>query len=39
MMAFKEALDSYRELDEKVRDYVRDNADRLHGELEELENQ
>ncbi|MBW2411680.1 MAG: LPP20 family lipoprotein [Deltaproteobacteria bacterium] len=39
MMAFKEALDSYRELDEKVRDFVRDNADRLHGELEELEGQ
>jgi hypothetical protein len=39
MLAFKDALDSYRELDEKVRDYVRDNADRMHGELEELENQ
>ena len=39
MMAFKDALDSYKELDAKVRDYVRDNADRMHGELEELENQ
>ncbi len=39
MMAFKDTLDSYQELDAKVRDYVRDNADRMHGELEELENQ
>ena len=39
MMAFKDALDSYKELDAKVRDYVRDNAERLHDELEELENQ
>jgi hypothetical protein len=38
MLAFKEALDNYKELDEKVRDYVRDNADRMHDELEEMEN-
>ena len=38
MMAFKDALDSYKELDAKVRDYVRDNAERMHDELEELEN-
>ena len=38
MNAFKDALDSYKELDAKVRDYVRDNAERMHDELEELEN-
>jgi hypothetical protein len=38
MMAFKDALDSYKELDAKVRDYVRDNAEKMHDELEELEN-
>ena len=39
LISFKEALDNYKELDEKVRDYVRDNADQMHDELEELENQ
>lgn len=38
MMAFKDALDSYKELDAKVRDYVRDNAEKMHDELEEMEN-
>jgi hypothetical protein len=38
LLAFKDALDDYEELDEKVRDYVRSNADKLHTELEELEN-
>lgn len=39
LVAFKETLDDYKELDEKVRDYVRENADKLHGEMEEMENQ
>jgi hypothetical protein len=39
LVAFKETLDDYKELDEKVRDYVRDNAEELHDEMEELENQ
>ena len=38
MFAFKDALDTYKELDAKVRDYVRQNADKLHSELEEMEN-
>jgi hypothetical protein len=38
LFAFKEALDNYKELDSKVRDYVRENADKMHGELEEMEN-
>ncbi len=38
MFSFKEALDKHKELDKKVRDYVRDNAERMHGELEDLEN-
>jgi hypothetical protein len=37
LISFKENLDKYNELDEKVRDYVRDNAERLHDELEEME--
>jgi hypothetical protein len=37
LISFKENLDKYEELDEKVRDYVRDNAERLHDELEEME--
>jgi hypothetical protein len=37
LLAFKEALDEYKELDAKVRDYVRDNAEKLHGQLEEME--
>ncbi len=36
--AFKDTLDSYKELDSKVRDYVRSNADKMHNELEKLEN-
>ena len=39
LISFKEALDNYKELDEKVRDYVRDNAEKMHDELEEMENQ
>ncbi|UCH20586.1 MAG: LPP20 family lipoprotein [Deltaproteobacteria bacterium] len=39
MLTFKEALDDYKELDAKVRDYVRENAEKMHDELEELENQ
>lgn len=37
LLAFKEALDEYKELDEKVRDYVRDNAEKMHKQLEEME--
>ena len=36
-IAFKNALDEHKELDAKVRDYVRQNAERLHGQLEEME--
>jgi len=39
LIAFKDALDNYKELDEKVRDYVRDNAEKMHDDLEEMENQ
>jgi hypothetical protein len=38
LIRFKEALDNYKELDEKVRDYVRENAETMHEELEEMEN-
>ena len=34
---FKDALDNYKELDAKVRDYVRQNAEKLHRELERME--
>ena len=37
LLAFKEALDDYKELDSKVRDYVRENAEKMHGELEKME--
>jgi hypothetical protein len=37
LLAFKETLNDYRELDEEVRDFVRDNAERLHDEMEEME--
>lgn len=37
LVSFKEALDEYKELDAKVRDWVRDNADRMHGDLETME--
>ena len=37
LSAFKEALDNYNELDSRVRDFVRKNAERLHGELKEME--
>jgi hypothetical protein len=37
LFAFKNALDDYKELDAEVRDYVRDNAEKLHGELERME--
>ena len=39
LVAFTEALDEYQELDAKIRDYVRDNAERMHDELEEMEMQ
>ncbi|MBW2250450.1 MAG: hypothetical protein JRF60_07420 [Deltaproteobacteria bacterium] len=38
LFSFKEALDNYKELDKQVKDYVRENAEKLHGEMEELEN-
>jgi len=38
MLAFKDALDTYKELDSKVRDYVRQNAEKMHNQLEEMEN-
>jgi hypothetical protein len=37
LLAFKSALDDYKELDAKVRDYVRQNAEKLHQKLEEEE--
>jgi len=37
LFAFKNALDDYKELDAKVRDHVRENAEKLHGQLEEME--
>ena len=39
LAAFKETLDNYRELDGKVRDFVRENAERLHSELRDMERQ
>ena len=39
LAAFKETLDNYRELDSKVRDFVRQNAERLHSELRDMERQ
>jgi len=36
--SFKDALEKSRELDKQVQDYVRENAEKLHGEMEELEN-
>ena len=38
LFSFKEALDNYKELDKQVKDYVRENSEKLHGEMEELEN-
>ena len=38
MFAFKDALDTYKELDSKVRDYVRQNAEKMHNQLEAMEN-
>lgn len=37
LVSYTEALDDYQELDAKIRDYVRDNAEKLHDELEEME--
>ena len=37
LVAFTNTLDEYRELDEKVRDFVRENAERLHNDLERME--
>ena len=39
LVAFTELLDEYQELDAKIRDYVRDNAEKMHDELEEMEMQ
>jgi len=38
LFSFKDALEKNRELDKEVQDYVRENAEKLHGEMEELEN-
>ncbi|MEE9523342.1 MAG: LPP20 family lipoprotein [Thermodesulfovibrionales bacterium] len=35
--AFKNNMDKAKELNRQVRDYIRQNADRLHGDLEEEE--
>jgi cytosine/adenosine deaminase-related metal-dependent hydrolase len=37
LFAFKDALDEYKELDAQARDYVRENAEKLHRELERME--
>jgi len=37
LFAFKNALDDYKELDAKVRDHVRQNAEKMHKQLEEME--
>ncbi|HIJ58590.1 MAG TPA: hypothetical protein HPP41_02860, partial [Deltaproteobacteria bacterium] len=37
LLAFKGAMDEYKELDAKVRDYVRENAEKMHDQLEEME--
>ena len=37
LFAFKNALDDYKELDEKVRDHVKKNAEKLHKQLEKME--
>ncbi len=39
LLSFQEALHDYKELDAKIRDYVRDNAEKMHSELEEMEAQ
>ena len=38
LFSFKEALEKHKDLDKEVQDYVRENAEKLHGEMEELEN-
>ncbi|HHP7233047.1 MAG TPA: hypothetical protein ACFCUC_00325 [Desulfobacterales bacterium] len=38
LLSLKEALNDYRELDSQLRDYVRENADRMHEELNRMEN-
>jgi hypothetical protein len=37
LLAFKGALNDYKELDSQVRDFVRENAEKLHEQLEEME--
>ena len=37
LFAFNESLDKYKELDSKVRDYVRNNSEKLHKQLELME--
>jgi len=34
LFAFKDAMDKHKELDAKVRDYVRKNAEKMHDQLE-----
>jgi hypothetical protein len=37
LVAFNEALNKYNELDSKVRDFVRNNSEKLHKQLELME--
>ena len=37
LVSFKQTLDKYNELDSKVSRYVRENADKMHKQLEEME--
>ncbi|MDL1964678.1 MAG: LPP20 family lipoprotein [Deltaproteobacteria bacterium] len=37
LFSFNEALDKNKELDSKVRDYVRNNSEKLHKQLESME--
>jgi len=37
LFAFNEALDKNKELNSKVRDYVRQNSEKLHKQLELME--
>jgi len=38
LYSFTDALEKNKELDKQVQDYVRENAEKLHGEMEALEN-
>jgi hypothetical protein len=37
LVALQDALNDYRELDSQIREFVRENAERLHEQLEEME--